>query len=133
MLYIGNKNVVFSMVLEGKRVIILHIPLLNSYIIYTKFFTYLLIDIKWNININYKNKNNFKCLLELIVNMVYIGVIGNENKQMWFATIHSRVHLWESEVVFMEFVLFLIYALGISLTVNVALLTVISIMWTNKE
>ena len=52
---------------------------------------------------------------------------------MWFATIHSRVHLWESEVVFMEFVLFLIYALGISLTVNVALLTVIFIMWTNKE
>jgi len=39
----------------------------------------------------------------------------------------------DSEVVFMEFVLFLIYTLGISLTVNVALLTVIFIMWTNKE
>ena len=33
----------------------------------------------------------------------------------------------------MEFILFLIYALGFSLTVNVALLTIIFIIWTNKE
>ena len=59
--------------------------------------------------------------------------MGNENKQMWFATVHSRVNLWESEVVFMGIILFLIYALGFSLTVNVALLTIIFISWTNKE
>ncbi|CDA59325.1 unknown [Clostridium sp. CAG:245] len=33
----------------------------------------------------------------------------------------------------MGFILFLIYALGFSLTVNVALLTIIFISWTNKE
>lgn len=53
---------------------------------------------------------------------------------MWFATVHSRVHLWESEVVFMvDFLLFLIIGFMISVTINVALLTVIFIMWTNKE
>ena len=60
--------------------------------------------------------------------------MGNENKQMWFATVHSRVNLWESEVVFMvNFLLFLIIGFMISLTINIALLTVIFIMWTNKE
>ena len=60
--------------------------------------------------------------------------MGNENKQMWFATVHSRVNLWESEVVFMvDFLLFLIIGFMISLTINVSLLTVIFIMWTNKE
>ena len=60
--------------------------------------------------------------------------MGNGNKQMWFATVHSRVNLWESEVVFMvDFLLFLIIGFMISLTINVALLTVIFIMWTNKE
>lgn len=33
----------------------------------------------------------------------------------------------------MGFILFLIYALGFSLTVNVDLLTIIFISWTNKE
>ena len=33
----------------------------------------------------------------------------------------------------MGFILFLIYALGFSLTINVALLTIIYIIWTNKE
>lgn len=46
--------------------------------------------------------------------------------------LHSFL-LWESEVVFMGFILFLIYALGFSLTINVALLTIIYIIWTNKE
>ena len=60
--------------------------------------------------------------------------MGNENKQMWFATVLSSVNLWESEVVFMvDFLLFLIIGFMISLTINVALLTVIFIMWTNKE
>ena len=60
--------------------------------------------------------------------------MGNENKQMWFATVHSRVNLWESEVVFMvDFLLFLIIGFMISLTINVSLFTVIFIMWTNKE
>ena len=63
-----------------------------------------------------------------------IIVIGNENKQMWFATVHNRVQLWESEVVFMvDFLSFLIIGFMISVTINVALLTVIFIMWTNKE
>ena len=53
---------------------------------------------------------------------------------MWFATVHSRVQLWESEVVFMvDFLLFLIIGCMISIAINVALLTVIFIMWTNKE
>ena len=60
--------------------------------------------------------------------------MGNENKQMWFATVHNRVNLWESEVVFMvDFLLFLIIGFMITLTINIALLTVIFIMWTNKE
>ena len=58
--------------------------------------------------------------------------MGNENKQMWFATIHSRVHLWESKVVFMSFILFLILALMASVTLNVALLTVCYIQYVNK-
>ena len=33
----------------------------------------------------------------------------------------------------MEVILFVIYAIGISMTINIALLTVIYIMWTNKE
>ena len=53
---------------------------------------------------------------------------------MWFATVHNRVQLWESEVVFMvEFLLFLTIGFMLSITINVALLTVIFIMWTNKE
>ena len=65
---------------------------------------------------------------------VILTDIGNENKQMWFATVHSRVQLWESEVVFMvDFLLFLIIGFMISIAINVALLTVIFIMWTNKE
>lgn len=53
---------------------------------------------------------------------------------MWFATVHNRVDLWESEVVFMvDFLLFLIIGFMITLTINIALLTVIFIMWTNKE
>jgi|GEM_PF-481641 len=53
---------------------------------------------------------------------------------MLFATVHNRVNLWESEVVFMvNFLLFLIIGFMISLTINIALLTVIFIMWTNKE
>lgn len=53
---------------------------------------------------------------------------------MWFATVHNRVNLWESEVVFMvDFLLFLIIGFMITLTINIALLTVIFIMWTNKE
>ena len=68
---------------------------------------------------------------EKCCNIIYIG---NENKQMWFATVHSRVQLWESEVVFMvDFLSFLIIGFMISITINVALLTVIFIMWTNKE
>jgi len=40
----------------------------------------------------------------------------------------------DSEVVFMvEFLLFLIIGFMISATINVALLTVIYIIWTNKE
>ena len=40
----------------------------------------------------------------------------------------------DSEVVFMvEFLLFLIIGFMISITINVALLTVIYIIWTNKE
>ena len=47
--------------------------------------------------------------------------------------LHSFL-LWESEVVFMvDFLLFLILGFMISITINVALLTVIYIMWTNKE
>ena len=65
---------------------------------------------------------------------VILTDIGNENKQMWFATVHNRVQLWESEVVFMlKFLLILIIGFMISITINVALLTVIFIMWTNKE
>ena len=65
---------------------------------------------------------------------VILTDIGNENKQMWFATVHNRVNLWESEVVFMvDFLLFLIIGFMITLTINIALLTVIFIMWTNKE
>ena len=53
---------------------------------------------------------------------------------MWFATVHNRVNLWESEAVFMvDFLLFLIIGFMITLTINIALLTVIFIMWTNKE
>ena len=53
---------------------------------------------------------------------------------MWFATVHNRVNLWESEVVFMvDFLLFLIIGFMITLTINIALFTVIFIMWTNKE
>jgi len=42
-------------------------------------------------------------------------------------------YLWESEVMFMEFILFLIYGLMISTTLNITLLTIIYIIWTNKE
>ena len=60
--------------------------------------------------------------------------IGNENKQMWFATVHNRVQLWESEVVFMvDFLLFLIIGFMISITINVALLSVIYIILSNKQ
>jgi len=53
---------------------------------------------------------------------------------MWFPTLHIRGQLWESEVVFMiDFLMLLITGLMISSTINVALLTVIFIMWTNKE
>lgn len=42
---------------------------------------------------------------------------------MWFATVHNRVQLLESEVVFMvDFLLFLIIGFMISVTINVALL-----------
>ena len=47
---------------------------------------------------------------------------------------YNREQLWESEVVFMiEFLMFLIIGLMISTTINVALLTIIFIQWTNKE
>lgn len=53
---------------------------------------------------------------------------------MWFATVHNRVQLWENEVVFMvDFLLFLIIGFMISVTINVALLTIIFVIWTNKE
>ena len=53
---------------------------------------------------------------------------------MWFATVHNRVQLWESEVVFMvDFLLFLIIGFMITATINVALLTIIFVIWTNKE
>ena len=53
---------------------------------------------------------------------------------MWFAPVHNRVQLWESEVVFMvDFLLFLIIGFMISVTINVALLTIIFVIWTNKE
>ena len=71
------------------------------------------------------NKNNYiqwnlgiKCAIGGILG----GIIGSKllikipNKYLKFA-----------------FILFLIYALGFSLTVNVALLTIIFISWTNKE
>ncbi len=41
--------------------------------------------------------------------------------------------LSESEVVFMKFLLFLIYALMASTTINVTLLAIIYIMWTNTN
>ena len=45
---------------------------------------------------------------------------------MWFATVHNRVQLWESEVVFMvDFLLFLIIGFMISITINVTLLAII--------
>lgn len=47
---------------------------------------------------------------------------------------YNRGQLWESEVVFMiEFLMFLIIGLMISTTINVALLAIIFIQWTNKE
>ena len=53
---------------------------------------------------------------------------------MWFATVHNRVQLWESEVVFMvDFLLFLIIGFMISITINVALLSVIYIILSNKQ
>ena len=53
---------------------------------------------------------------------------------MRFATVPNRVQLWESEVVFMaDFLLFLIIGFMISVTINVALLTIIFVIWTNKE
>jgi len=60
--------------------------------------------------------------------------IGNENKaDVSVATLQDSL-LSESEVVFMvNFLLFLIIGLMTSTTVNVALLTVIYILWTNKE
>ena len=58
-----------------------------------------------------------------------------------FASITSQILLLPSEIaIFVRIyvglapiILFLIYALGFSLTVNVALLTIIFISWTNKE
>ena len=46
--------------------------------------------------------------------------------------LHSNL-LWESEVVFMSFILFLIYTLMVSTSINIALLTILYINWTNKE
>ncbi len=51
---------------------------------------------------------------------------------MWFATKSIAIAIG-MEVVFMDFILILIYLLGISLTINVALLTVILIHIMNKE
>lgn len=72
-------------------------------------------------------------MLLFSISYAILSNIGNENKQMCVATLLHSFLLWESEVVFMEFILFLIYALGFSLTINVALLAIIYIIWTNKE
>lgn len=47
--------------------------------------------------------------------------------------LYSDSLLSESEVVFMGFILFLIYALMASTTINVALLTIIYIQYVNKQ
>ena len=53
---------------------------------------------------------------------------------MWFATLHIREQLWESEVVFMlDFLISVFIGLMISVTINVTLLTIILIMRANKE
>ena len=53
---------------------------------------------------------------------------------MWFATLHIREQLWESEVVFMlDFLISVFIGLMISVTINVTLLTIILIMWANKK
>ena len=57
----------------------------------------------------------------------------NRKADVSVATLLHSDLLWESEVVFMGFILFLIYGLMISTTLNITLLTVIYIMWTNKE
>ena len=58
----------------------------------------------------------------------------NRKADVSVATLLHSDLLWESEVVFMvDFLLFLILGFMISLTINIALLTVIYIMWTNKE
>ena len=57
----------------------------------------------------------------------------NRKADVSVATLLHSDLLWESEVVFMEFILFLIYGLMISTTLNITLLTVIYIMCANKE
>ena len=49
----------------------------------------------------------------------------NKKADVSVATLLHSNWLWESEVVFMEFILFLIYGLLISTTLNIALLTYI--------
>ena len=57
----------------------------------------------------------------------------NRKADVSVATLLHSDLLWESEVVFMGFILFLIYGLMISATLNITLLTIIYIIWTNKE
>lgn len=55
----------------------------------------------------------------------------NKEKKRYLKILIENI---DSEVVFMiEFLMFLIIGLMISTTINVALLTIIFIQWTNKE
>ena len=69
----------------------------------------------------------------LLVVILYSINIGNELISRCVLSLYYIGYLWESEVMFMEFILFLIYGLMISTTLNITLLTIIYIIWTNKE
>ena len=64
---------------------------------------------------------------------VILADIGNEHSSRFVFPLHyDNFLLSESEVVFMSFILFLIYALMVSATINVTLLTILYIKHVNS-
>ena len=72
-------------------------------------------------------------LLVFLFDILYSINIGNKLISRCVLSLYYIGYLWESEVMFMEFILFLIYGFMISTTLNITLLTIIYIIWTNKE
>ena len=73
-----------------------------------------------------------KCLLFYKI-CVTLYDIGNDKKQMWFCHQFLRIFVGEVVMFMVKVILFLILSLMFSLTLNVALATVLYKNWVDKQ